>query len=178
MEDIKEYLEQKDAIAACFSMRANNCKLMIATKSQDQLNEIIEKWERVEVDNSDLKYLFHNIAFLSREEQICLIQSKIEAENATPLVRAEEQKIAEICSKYGADRVWYKNYGDHFKFLIHGNIHDNLTEELKGLSKEHHHEYMNPPRCHWKYEGGEVEVMGAVSPLKSEQIIESGERLY
>jgi hypothetical protein len=178
MEDIREYLEQKDAIAACFLMRSGKCKVMIATESQKHLHHIIDNWGEVEKEESDIKYLFHNTGFLSRQEQVSLIQSKIEAENATPLIKSEEQKIAEICSKYGADRVWYKNYGDHFKFLIHGNIDDNVTEELRELSKEHHHEYMNPPRCHWKYEGGEVEVVGAVSPLKSERIIESGERLY
>lgn len=178
MEDIKNYLQEKDAIAACFRMDGNNCKITIATESQEHLKEIVDNWEQVEVDNSQLQYQFKLISFLSREEQIHIIQKEINHEGATALIQAEEQQVARICQEYGASEVWYKHYGDKMEFYITGTLDEEIMEELKQVNKSREHIYMNPPRCRWSYtEQGEVETLGSVTPLKAEAIVNSGEQL-
>jgi hypothetical protein len=177
MKDIKEYLEQKDAIAACFNIDNKTCRISIATESQQHLKEIISNWDEVRQDNSDLHYMFRNIGFLPREEQIHIIQEEITKRNATPLVRAEEQQVARICQEYGASEVWYKNKGDQFRFYITGHLDQGIIEELKQVNKSRQHIYMNPPRSKWTYENGELQTLGAISPLQSEAVVSSGEQL-
>jgi hypothetical protein len=177
MEDIRQYLKQKDAIAACFQIENKTCRISIATKSQEHLKEIVNGWNEIRTEDSDLHYMFREISFLPREEQISTIQSQISHEGATTLLTSEEQEITQICRSHGASEVYYKDKGDQFRFLITGHLDEEVMEQLGQVEKSRKHIYMNPPRCRWTYSNGEIKPIGAVTPLKSEAIINSGEQL-
>jgi hypothetical protein len=178
MEDIEQYLREKEAVAACFRISGRRCKMTIATGSQYHLKEIIEDWDDVEEEGSDIHYMFRNMAFLPREEQISAIQREIRYEGATPLIKSEEQKVASICRQNGASQVHYKNHGDRLEFFITGHLDNEVMEELKQVEKSREHIYLNPPRCKWTYTNqGEVEPMGNISPLRASSVVNDGEQL-
>jgi hypothetical protein len=177
MEDIREYLKDKDAISACFNIEGNKCRMTIATESQEHLKEIVNEWNEVKVEGSDLHYIFRQIGFLSREEQICVIQSQLEKGDDTALITSEEQRVSDICAENGASAVYYRFHGDKIEFYVTGALDEEVMNQLKSIDKTYEHIYMNPPRCRFKITGTEMETLGSVGPIQAEPVVESGERL-
>jgi hypothetical protein len=177
MEDIKQYLDKKGALSAAFNIRGKRCYMYIAVRDDAEFEEIINNWDEIKQQDTDLYYLFSHIAYLPRQQQMAKIQQMIRERGATSLIQSEEQRVAKIAEESGATRVHYIKEDDKMRFLILGNIGEKAMEELREVHKEYSHIYMNPPRAKWKYTDGETEVLGPVLVEDFRGVKEEGEQI-
>jgi hypothetical protein len=137
MKDIEQFLRQKEAISACFKMTGNRCRMAVATEDGSHLREIVDDWDTVKEDDSDLHYLFRYMPFLDRGEQLSQIQKLIRTEDYTPILKSTEQRVADLSERRGADEVYCVTHDDRILFLIEGEgLNEELPEDLTELRTE------------------------------------------